>query len=828
MATFIECWGKLKSKDFRHADKSEVLSNEDRASIEKLIESHAKQGVPHVEAATAAIRQHLSEVEGQLQSIHDQVGVKPVAAPAAPPAKPPAPEPPVSPELPSKPGAMTGLSKDFISKDRAERGEQPLSQQARIGNEETWDKSGQQFAANPNVGHELVQALTGNPRALTQDDLGVLLRHRVNLTNETEFSSEIASNPNTPLPQKAEALQRLAALQDARNQADSITRSAGSQLGRSFQFLQQLATQDYSLSSLLQQRRAARAGTPFSPERAEAELARTKEYSEDILKADQEWQNYLKEGAREQSALKGYKTRLRSATTELERRQAFSDFEPVIRKQLGLDPEALRLKANFERARDKFQRQLYKDAQINKPLWLKIFQGASYAARESALSGIATLGKLAAFTGAKLGEIPLTETAERVWGQIPGFKKLSKTSEFGPGANVRQLGEFYKEFFTTGMKEAWQMLTGKGSPTRQALEKEKRFSFPSFFGNLHGVEKTPLLIGSQRMNRMKLMQNEMSKLASEAIERGEDISDPLTQGAINYKAFQKATYDILQEQNGFANWINRGLEQLESRKKATGEFNVTQAALANLAKIFLTKGIVRVPANYVKQTLERTPLGLARGVGGAARAWYKGVENVSPAERTAIMKLMGVGSVGSGFFLWGALDALKPPDKRMFGGYYQPREDREKTGDVHFGAIRPAGKEIPHLFTHNPMTESAQMGSTLMRVATSLISKKDPRNRGFIEGAIRSVFGLAEQAPVSGQAFRLSKIGEPTGPTSVVGEAVRGLIPQLAQNFAQWTDEDVKRKPRTVLESVEMGIPILRKNVPEKGTKEVKPPKKPL
>ncbi len=89
MANFIGCWNQLKAKGFKHANGEEVLDKNDRASIESLIKDHTALGVPHEEAARAAIQTHLDEAHAQLQSVYDQVKPAPVSQPTETPATQP-------------------------------------------------------------------------------------------------------------------------------------------------------------------------------------------------------------------------------------------------------------------------------------------------------------------------------------------------------------------------------------------------------------------------------------------------------------------------------------------------------------------------------------------------------------------------------------------------------------------------------------------------------------------------------------------------------------------------------------------------------------------
>jgi hypothetical protein len=236
-------------------------------------------------------------------------------------------------------------------------------------------------------------------------------------------------------------------------------------------------------------------------------------------------------------------------------------------------------------------------------------------------------------------------------------------------------------------------------------------------------------------------------------------------------------------------------------------------ALGTFVKTFLTKGIVKTPANYIMQTLERTPLGLAKGTAQAVVSHIQGVEKLTPEEANTIYRLLKVGSVGAAAFVWGMIDATKDPKDRIFGAYYQPGEKRSDE-DVAWGKLRVAGREFPHLLTHNPLTESGQMGSTFMRAMLSKLHKKDAEDKGALAGAVVALMGLASEAPIVNPLTRDVQTIERGQAQEILWDAVAGLIPQFVQNIAQDLDQKA-RKPRTFTEKMELTVPVLRGNVPE-------------
>jgi hypothetical protein len=562
------------------------------------------------------------------------------------------------------------------------------------------------------------------------------------------------------------------------------------------------------------------------PNEATPEIARRQQQI-DALKEERK---YLRESLQpkperdlEAMRLRAMKSRISSRTAELQEKLANGDFSA--RKQrppVKLDAAALRTQANLNRWKVKYERAKALDENANKAWRQKVFEQVSGFAKASALSGYHTLGKLASYTAAKLIEKPITESAGYVFSKLPITRDIFKQTKF-ESPNIKALARYYTGFAREGMREAkQQFMTGesdiKATYGKPRVQPRKWYDF---FGNLHASEKAPLRTGAFYSN--------LENAEAWALRNGLDPSDEFVQGALRWDSSVEADREILQENNAFANEVNGVIARLEKTEKVkdrlTGQVvehsNATKSAIAAIFKTFVTKGIVKTPANYVMQSLEHSPAGLAFGITKAARAWKAGAENLHAFQADTIARLIKVGAVGSAMFVWGAIDATLSPDKRTFGGYYQPGDKRNQD-DVLFGTIRIPGianKQWTHIITHFPPTEAGQMGNTFMRVALSKLSKKDKENRGALEGVIAATIGLANQAPVAGSGLRLAKIQNPNEQSRVAGDLIKGLIPQLVQNIAEDTDAtDDYRPPKTVGQDVELGVPGLRQNVPVKAT----------
>lgn len=509
----------------------------------------------------------------------------------------------------------------------------------------------------------------------------------------------------------------------------------------------------------------------------------------------------------EQRRLDAYKTRLRNGAADIQKRIANNDYAARPKTELLLDREANELKAKREEAKQQFERRLSQQREAARPTYQKVLEQVSGLARSSALSGYHTLEKLGSFTLGKLGETPMNELTGAALSKIPGLRGVFERAPAEAGNTIPSLVRFYTSAATKGLREAARVLS-QGQSETKALYGKPDYRTPhwyDFFGALHTAEKTPLLIGTKEMY--------VSRLEKAAIAKGLDINDEFVKAAINKEAYEHATSAILQEKNLVSEAVNGIHARMEKVNPKTGEQNINLAIISNLAKTFITKGIVKTPANYIAQTIARTPIGLAGGLINAAMAHARGIENLKPAEANATAKLLKVGAVGSAFFLLGAIDATKKKEDRTFGGYWEPGRKRDD-GDVPWGALRVGGKSIPHIMTHNPLTESAQMGSTMMRVALSRYRKSDQDPQGLAEGAMKAVIGLASKAPIAAPIMRMSQ-----DHTNFGTDLIKGLIPQLLQNIAEDRDSirGIQRAPKTNADQLKMAVPFLRDQVPTKG-----------
>jgi len=522
-----------------------------------------------------------------------------------------------------------------------------------------------------------------------------------------------------------------------------------------------------------------------------------------------------------QQRLNRYKSRLKATQLKYEEKLRNKDFGPTPKPEpITLDEEANKLKRNVARLRDDINIGREKARLKKRPGYVKAAEVVSGLARSAAISGIDTLGKLAGFTLGKIIETPLAEGAGFILRNIPYLKDdLFKKATSESGAEFQALGAFFAKGAIEGAKEAGAILkTGKsnldielGDPVANA----RPVKWFDFMGVVHKAEKAFIKTGDYYMR--------MTRIFANAAAEGKDLSNDVVQAAIRKQEFNESNRSILQENNDMANAVNKVVGDIEAKNPELDEANVSKTLLTTFIKTFVTKGIVKTPLNFLKQTYERSPLGLGEGAYRTTKAYMKGIDSLSTQEANTIARLLKVGAVGTAMFVWGAIDATKDPEKRMFGGYYTGSLKRDPK-DVSAGKVKIDGFELPHWASHNLLTEEAQMGSTFVRVMLSKISKKDTEQQGFLAGAVASIWGLLDQgAPIVTPTARAAVQFSRGQYQDYVNNQVAGLTPRFLTNIAEYLDRrdgtGVKRAPKTPTQAFESTIPYLRENVPEKQEK---------
>jgi hypothetical protein len=248
---------------------------------------------------------------------------------------------------------------------------------------------------------------------------------------------------------------------------------------------------------------------------------------------------------------------------------------------------------------------------------------------------------------------------------------------------------------------------------------------------------------------------------------------------------------------------------MEAPDPATGRSTISGKLGATGLRVLLP--VTKVPTNIVSEILDHISFGVP-GLAKLARAHWRGIEKLQPAEADIIMRQLRQGLIG------GALLAVGYFLRDEIGGFYQ-EHDRRKPGDVGPMQMRVLGVTIPTWALHSPLMMTLQLGATIGRVADSHVKVHGVQERkGIVNGAVNAMLGLAEEVPYVRETVEISRMRE--NPDRAIGRQVSSMvIPQAVNQTAKFFDKDyqgnpIKRKTEGVMENIQSNIPGLRSRLP--------------
>lgn len=572
---------------------------------------------------------------------------------------------------------------------------------------------------------------------------------------------------------------------------------------------EQLASRDAAKQTALKNRIAdidkqLRTGERLKRSASEPDSPETENLRLEKIAMEQLLKEVTNEAKPKKSPEEAYNERRQKAIdkkmAEIQERLRTNNYEKSPRRiPPAKNEETQRKELALKKLQNDYERKLLKYQEENKPRWAKILQGTSEAAKGLAITGYHSLEKILGFDIAKLVTTPIEEFTGSAVSMLPGMKQREGMLESG-GSTIGGLIKYYKglvkgaaeapKVYKTGLSES-EELFGKVRPNVARW-------YDWIGGRLHAALKHIPFTAQEELYRYRGLAN------AEKVAPGSSNND-LVRAAIYKAAYEKAQSAKLQEANNVADAINGYFRKLEQVDPKTGKSSVAGNVVSTIMKTFITKGIIKTPANYFKQVM-RGIFGLPEGMGRLGRAYWNGIDNLTATESDAIYKAFKVGGIGFAAALYGYIDSFKDKKNRVLGGYYQSGR-REGDGDAKWGTIRINGHTF-HYIAHNPVTEIMQFGSTIGRVQQALMKKTDMPT-AVAEGFGKSLIAMLGNAPVSGPIMRL---GQPNA--NPIQEIAGGLVPALIANIAADTDEGAKRKPTTIKQQIEYNIPGLRQNVP--------------
>lgn len=451
---------------------------------------------------------------------------------------------------------------------------------------------------------------------------------------------------------------------------------------------------------------------------------------------------------------------------------------------LALDPEAMRLKAELEQAKQQWTAKLAENEYANRSLGEKVRDTFLQWRRGFILSSPTVFSKLGSAAGTRLGLTPMEEAMGSGIGVA--FPGLAKRAQFEGGLNVRAEAKALTDGFTKGMADAWSVLkTGKSElDFIHNPNKPESKAFIEYIGNMHGAMKAPV--------KRAAYARAMEKGFEWAIKNGMDPHDPAVQEQVSMGAFKQANRSIFMQDNIASDAFKSSINYLERQ-------GVGGKALSTAGQYLMP--IVKVPTNIVGEALNNA-FGSVIGSARLANAYAKGIESLPPEQADSIMRQLKKGSIGLGILALGFYNS------QNLGGFYQPGEKRRKD-ELGVGEAKIGGTTIPAYLMHSPLGLVYQMGGTIGK----LWDKKGPA-----VAAAKGLFGLLEETPFVRETVDINKAIE--RPEQFAGQQAKSLlIPGGVQWAARNLDRDaqgnqVKRKTKGVLQELESGIPGLRERLP--------------
>lgn len=508
------------------------------------------------------------------------------------------------------------------------------------------------------------------------------------------------------------------------------------------------------------------------------------------------------EAANNQERLNAYKARKQKSIDAItEKLNTENAPQKQTKPPLVLDAQAMKLKALEERAKAAYDEKLKKQELRERTPWQKTQDTFVKWQRAFKLSGITTLGKLSGAGITRLITSPIEEGVGAVYSAV--IPKLARRAEGEAGFNIKAEAKAITSAFTKGIQDAAETIKlgtkgGKGKSDLDIVFGKKDALPPEaidFFGQLHSAIKAPI--------KRAAFERAFEKRIAHNIKYGVDVSDPMVQTRIAMEAYKAGQRAIFMQDNfvsdSYRNWVNL----LEKSQK--------YPTLGKGAATFFQWMVpfVKVPTNIVGEVgthVAGVPMGAAKLLHAS---FTKGIENLSPEEADMVMRNLKKGSVGIAALLIGYFNP------NNFGGYYQKYEKRDE-GDIQAGEAKIFGVTIPKWLLHSPIYETMQLGATVRRAKDKMVHGIP---QGMTEGMWAGALGLAEEEPLLDQPMRFAKMFESERDRKYyLGELAKSTFdPILLQNVAKWMDPKEKRKPETIWEHIETGIPGLRENVKEKG-----------
>jgi hypothetical protein len=513
--------------------------------------------------------------------------------------------------------------------------------------------------------------------------------------------------------------------------------------------------------------------------------------------------------------IKARDVRLEKRTKEYEKRIAEGDFAKRVREKLPVAGESVAKQEAFENARKRFEAALQKK-ELESQGPIRAYSDKAVAlSRWSKLTGIETIGKIAGAATVRVAQRTVEAAFNSMMRRTPYIGRIFKGASV-EGAGISSLPAYYKGVYQ-GLKDIPGVLAGRIKTSENIRPSPFSGTVTKWLDrssvNLHAAGKRPAYKAAY--------DHASAYLKKEATELGKDLSDPQVLTEIHEAAKAAGERSIFLRDNLASQSLNVLVNYLEHAKIAP------RAGFAAAKMIRLLLPIVRVPTNVALETVNMSGGGLVAGAFKTARIMAKGLDNVTTAEKASLVRSYKKGAIGAALFTTGLLL------KDHFGRPYDPKHPAQP-GEIKEGEAEVLGVRVPRWLMHAPPLLTMQAGADTAHLMEEKLLKSGVKPGANMAAAYgQALQHVMREVPFIKEVSTLDSLlggGWDSNPSKELGKQVVGLIPQIIQNVAKWTDQHdgdaagwpwpldygypLQRKPTDVGQQIEMAIPGLRGRVP--------------
>lgn len=428
--------------------------------------------------------------------------------------------------------------------------------------------------------------------------------------------------------------------------------------------------------------------------------------------------------------------------------------------------------------------------------------------RAGALSSPKVFAKLSLVALSRMATTPLEDAvAVGVRRAMPRLAEGAGRYDVGADEAVKAEAAAHAAMWTDGMIDAGRLLKNKASRLDLQFGGDNAVAHKwyEYFGSLHAAIKEPI-------KRAEFARSLYRRTAAAAA-NGEDVNNIAVKMRLATEAYKDGQRAISMQDNVVTSAWNSGLRRLEQPDKETGKPSPVGKFLSTALRA--DTPVMKAPANIVAEANDYI-FGSLAGPGRAAWSYFKGVEDLKPVERDAIIRQISKGAVGAAIMTL----AYFKRDQVKFGGFYQAGEKR-KASDVPEGALRIGDVTVPKQLMEHPIFQAANFAASMGR----MVDRQHATDAsGLMNTAAAAEFGLLDEVPVIHTAEDATRLVHEEGTKDGLGELASQktadlATPQIVQWAAKATDDAPKRAPTGLAEHIEADLPGLRENVPTKKRK---------